>query len=323
MLLTRTTLVPLAAVLALGLLASSCSTRPGPPTENDAASCSNGRDDDSDGMTDCRDLACTVFAFCATADAGLDASSLDANQDAGPPADTGICSEPLDVVFSIDVSTSMAGELSAVREGMASIWSTAHALSSNVQFSLVVFVDDALVVNACAPFATQEDLAAQLETWRMFCASNQSPVSHRQNLDCPENSLDALVLAATTCPFRDGSTRILVHVTDDTFAERPGVLSGEWGGGVFVEHTYAETAEALVLHQVRVGAFAIPGVGEDCGAGRSADVGRGFHAPFGDAASLPMATGGRVWDLREVRAGRLHMEDAINEMLRAEYCTSF
>ncbi len=313
----------LVLVFALAALAPACSSPPVAPTESDADTCSNGRDDDGDGMTDCRDPACTIFAFCTAMDAGVDATFFDADIDAGPPVDTGTCDEPLDVVFTLDVSSSMAGELAAVRDGMLSIWSTAHALSSNVQLSLVVFVDDAVAVNACAPFASQEDFQAALETWRTFSTTNQSPASHLQNLDCPENSLDALLLAATTCPFRAGSTRFIIHVTDDTFAERPGVLSGEWGGGVFVEHTYAEVLEELVSDEIRLGAFAFAGAGEDCGAGRSPDVGRGFHAPFGDMPALPSVTGGRVWDLREVRAGRLSMDEAINEMLRAEYCTSF
>jgi hypothetical protein len=310
-------------LFALLALAPACSSHPGPPTETDESACSNGRDDDSDGMTDCRDLACSVFAFCQAADSGVDAAVVDANVDGGPRPDVGTCSDPLDVVFTLDVSTSMTGELSAVRDGMLSIWATAQSLSSNAQFSLVVFVDDALAVNACVPFATQEDFEAELERWRAFSPMNQSPVSHIQNADCAENSLDAIQLAATTCPFRAGSTRILVHVTDDTFVERPAVLSGEWGGGVFVEHTYAEVSEELIADEIRVGAFAIPGAGESCGAGISPDVGRGFHTPYMDMEALPSATGGRVWDLREVRAGRLSMADAINEMLRAEYCSAF
>jgi hypothetical protein len=318
-----TRFAPFFLVLSIGGLALGCNSRPPAPTETDASACSNGRDDDGDGMTDCRDLACTVYDFCAGPDAGVDASLVDANVDGGPPGDGSACAEPLDVVFTIDVSTSMAGELAEVSEGVLSIWETARSLSSNAQFSLVVFVDDALAVNDCAPFATPEALVAELEVWRAFCASNQSPVSHIQNADCTENSMDAMLLAATACPFRVGSTRIMVHVTDDTFAERPAVLSGEWGGGVFVEHTYAEVAEELRADEIRVGAFAIPGMGEDCGAGRSPDVGRGFHTPFGDMASLPTATGGRVWDLREVRAERLSMADVINEMIRAEYCTTF
>ena len=309
----------LVSVLVLSL-ATACTSRSG--SESDADRCSNGMDDDGDGLIDCRDPACSVHAWCSGAsDAGM--------VDAGPPIDSGprpdgaACTAPLDVTFVIDVSTSMTEELSSIRDGMGAIWDAATALTPNTQFTLVVFVDDALAVSGCAPFTSREALQSELDTWREFCASNRSPASDTVNTDCPENSLDALYLAATTCPWRSGSTRVLVHVTDDTFVERPGVLSGEWGGGVFVMQTYDEVQTALVSRQLRVGAFAMPGAGEECGAGSSPNVGQGFHEGYGDNPSLPEATGGRAWDLREVRAGRLSMADAIIEMIRDEYCTLF
>ncbi len=296
------------------------------------ASCSNGRDDDDDGLVDCHDPACSVFSFCGAHDAGpADAAIADASTDAGdagPPVDAGTCAAPLDVVLVIDVSTSMAGELAAIGAGVTSLWETAHELSNDAQISLVVFVDDALAVDGrppfaldggCQPFTTPEDLATQLAAWQMFCATNQSPVSHIQNHDCVENSLDAL-MAASMCPLRTGSTRVLVHVTDDTFAERPAVLSGEWGGGVHVQFNYVEATTALVDRGFRVGVFAETGVGDDCGAGRSPDVGRGFSGPFGTMPSLPEATAGRFWDLREVRAGRLDMASEIETFLRSVHC---
>ncbi len=52
-------------------------------------------------------------------------------------------------------------------------------------------------------------------------------------------------------------------------------------------------------------------------------MGRGFHTPYRDMEALPSATGGRAWDLREVRAGTLDVGAAIGEMLRAEHCTPF
>jgi hypothetical protein len=153
----------------------------------------------------------------------------------------------------------------------------------------------------------------------MFCATNQSPVSHIQNHDCPENALDA-IMAATMCPARPGSTRVVILVTDDTFAERPAVLSGELGGGVHVQFNYVETSTELVDSHFHVGIFAQTGIGDDCGAGRSADVGRGYSSAYAMMPSLPEATGGRFWDLREVRAGNLDMATSINDFLRSVYC---
>lgn len=292
------------------------------------ATCSNNRDDDGDGLVDCHDPACTIFAFCGAQDAGPSDGGADASADTGPVPDAGACTQPLDVVLVVDVSTSMTGELAAIRAGVTGLWQTAHDLSSDAQISMVVFVDDALAIDGrppfamdggCMPFTSAADLASQLDSWQMQCATNQSPVSHLQNHDCTENSLDAM-MAATMCPTRMGSTRVLIHVTDDTFAERPAVLSGEWGGGVHVQFNYVETTTALTDGHWHLGVFAETGVGDDCGAGRSPDVGRGFSGPYNAMTSLPEVTGGHFWDLREVRAGRLDMASSINDFLRTVYC---
>ncbi len=292
------------------------------------ATCSNARDDDGDGLVDCHDPACGIFSFCSPHDAGTDASTAgDANVDAG---DGGTCGAPLDIVLTVDVSTSMTGELAAIGDGITHLWDVAHEVSTDPRISLVVFVDDVLPVDGTPPFAADggcmaftnvDDLRAQLAAWQTFCASNQSPVSHLANQDCAENSLDAIV-AGTMCPVRDGSRRVLVHVTDDTFVERPAVLSGEWGGGVVVQFNYLEATTALVDRGFHVGVFAETGIGDDCGAGRSPDVGRGFSGPLGAMSSLPEVTDGRFWDLREVRAGRLDMASEIEGWLRELACGS-
>lgn len=315
--------------LAFGLLvAASCTGSHPPATEDDAATCSNNIDDDNDGLVDCHDPACAVFPFCGVQDAGPVDMGLDDAGDVGPIPDAGACTAPLDVVLVVDVSTSMAAELGAIRSGVTSLWDTAHTLSTDAQISMVVFVDDVLAIDGpapnvldggCMPFTSADELGTQLDFWQMFCATNQSPVSHLQNHDCAENSLDAIV-AATMCPTRAGSTRVIIHVTDDTFVERPGVLSGEWGGGVHVGFNYLETTTALTDGRFHVGVFAETGMGDDCGAGRSPDVGRGFSGPYSMMASLPDATGGHFWDLREVRAGRLDMMTSINDFLRSAYC---
>jgi hypothetical protein len=313
-------LFALPCLLALVAIAG-CTTRDA-PRESSAGECSNGADDDLDGALDCEDTGCAPHAFCSLP--GGDGGSFDGGPapilDGGPPGDRMIgpsCSAPLDVGFVIDVSTSMADEAELLRVGIESIWNAAQDLTTNTQFTLVVFVDDALAVGGCAPFADLGTLQSELARWRDFCASNQSPVSMSANTDCAENSLDALHLAATGCPWRAGATRVLIHVTDDTFAERPTRLSGFLGtGGVVVQHTYAEVRDALVAAEIRVGAFART-VPAECGAGTSPDVGRGFHTPFMGMPSLPTATGGRVWDISELGAGE------INALLEDEYCTLF
>jgi len=311
------------ALFVIGVLVTGCGGSHPTPTEADMAACTNNRDDDNDGLVDCHDSDCAVFQVCRH-----DAGVLDADLDA-PMSDAGPCSAPLDIVLVVDVSTSMASDIAAIRAGIGSVWDAAHALTEDTQISMVVFVDDVLAVDAsqpplstgghCVPFASASDIETHLVAWQMFCATNQSPVSHIQNHDCAENSLDA-IMVATACPVRTGSTRVILHVTDDTFAERPAVLSGAFGGGVRVQFNFVETLTMLTDHQYHVGVFAESGVGDDCGAGRSPDVGRGFSGPYGGMLSLPDATGGHFWDLRQVRAGNIDMTQTIGDFLREVYC---
>ena len=113
-------------LLAMVAAVPACTSAPTTPTESDVNTCSNGRDDDGDGATDCRDLACTVFPFCAGTDAGIDSGPL---PDVGPRPDAG-CDPSLDLVLSIDVSTSMTGELMAVRDGVPRIFAPVRTTMS-------------------------------------------------------------------------------------------------------------------------------------------------------------------------------------------------
>src|SRR5690606_22930607 len=112
------------AVAFAGLVAlAGCSARDEEPGggggggETSADACSDGRDNDGDGLTDCAEPACTVHAWCGGGtDAGGAVDGGGAGADSGPRPDGGPgCAEPLDVVFVIDVSTSMADEVEQIR----------------------------------------------------------------------------------------------------------------------------------------------------------------------------------------------------------------
>lgn len=243
-----------------------------------------------------------------------------------PPPSSGVCEAPIDVVFVLDVTTSMADDIEAARLGMEQVWRTANALRPGAQIGLVVFGDDVLPVQGCAPFASLEALQAELARWRDFTRNDANPQpagSPYENVDCAENALDALHVAATQCPWRDGATRLVVHVTDDTFAQAPTVLATDeyGGGGIAVGHTYAQTVEALRAAEVRVGAFAVPGTSAFCG--EPVEVGVGYHAPYLGMPPIPAATGGRAFDLLGVRSGALDMGAAVSELVGEEHCTPF
>lgn len=310
-----TRLASLSALVLLGILVPACTVGRS-SGESTGAECTNGADDDGDGLADCADPGCD--AVCGGGhDTGLmtspDAQFPDANVDGGG------CYDPIDLVFVLDVSTSMTEEFTRLHDGIASIFAAADALTTDHTFAMVVFVDDVLAVAGCGQWDSADALQAQFDHWRTFCSSNGEPGgSAGGNGDCPENSLDALYTAATMCTWRPGATHIVIHVTDDTFLEHPSSFSN----GIQVEHTYAEVSDALVANQIRVGAFAqmTPSA---CGAGTSANTAQGFLAPYGAMASLPDATGGRAWDIGLVRSGTLDMATAINEMVAAEHCAPF
>jgi hypothetical protein len=208
----------------------------------------------------------------------------------------------------LDVSTSMESSLDALRTGIGDVWTAASALSPDPRFSLIVFVDDALAVNGCTAFGSVDELRGAFDTWRAFCSSNESPVSRAYNTDFLENSMDALYLAATSCTFREGATRIVVHVTDDTFLERPEVFSDS----VTCEHTYAEVARAYVAFELRLASF------HDM-----ADHPEGFSAPYEGSPTLVDRTGGASFSLDEVVSGRRDMGESIRTFVQNEYCTPF
>lgn len=313
-------LSPFALPIVLGIAGATAfgCTPTTPRTESDPDSCSNGRDDDGDTLVDCRDPACTVFPFCSTdagmRDAGVDATPFDAEGfDAADAPPT--CTQPLDVVFVLDVSSTMEPELTAFRDAMPAIWASALSLDPTAQLSLVAFVDDVLVMNDCAGFATADDMIRVIDGFRVSAPMNRNVVNTTLvNQDCAENSLDALYDAATMCPFRTRSARVMIHATDDTFVERPGVLSGEWGGGVFVASTYAEVVTAMVSRSIHLGALSWSGAGEFCGAGTSPDTGQGFHTSFGGQLALPQLTAGVVWDGRALRGGTLDLAGEVSAL---------
>lgn len=297
---------------------SACAHRDGGAHEGSALACQDHIDNDSDGRIDCLDADCVIYSVCG----GQNGSDGGASHDLGiTGVDLGTtvpntCSDTLDVVFVLDVSSSMAADLGRIRSGMGDIWNAARALTSTAQFSMIVFVDDVLPVNHCAPFASLSDLQDAFDQWASFCSSDENPVSHATAMDCPENSLDALY-AATACPWRTPSTRIVVHVTDDTFAEPPSALST-----IPVQHSYADTVAALMAHQIRVGTFATPS-GEATWWCSGDTTGQGFFEPWNGQAAIPVATGGRAWSINQTRNGTINMDQAITQLVTEEFCTLY
>ncbi len=293
------------SLLASGvLLASACETR------GSREDCSDGIDNNGNRLIDCADSMCVGTSSCVGTDAGPELVDAHVQGFDARPTDTNLINDcgPLDVVFVLDVSTSMDEAIGSLRSGIRDVWDAASRLSPAARFSLIVFVDDALAVNACAPFASVEQLSASFDQWQSFCASNESPVSGAENFDFPENSLDALQLAVNACTFRPGATRIVVHVTDDTFLEPPSRFSGT----IPAQYAFNEVSAAFVTNELRLASFH--------------DVTRypqGFSTPYGGAPGLVEATDGASFSLQAVVDGDLNMGSAIQVFIEEEYCTPF
>jgi len=248
----------------------------------------------------------------AAADADVDADA-DGDADAG---DGGFdCYDKIDICFVLDVSTSMGFVLDKLNQEIGKVWQAALNIDDDPSFGLVVFVDDVAVQNNGQPFASVSAIQQAFQTVKAYTSSEQEPGgSPGINLDCPENTLDALVTAAETYPWREDSVRIIIHATDDTFKETPAKLSQ-----VKVQHTYPETIQALTSRELRVASFAAH-QGTCTGSGNTE---AGFFTPYGGQPSIPTATGGHVFDIRQVAAGNLSLADAITDVIISEYCTPY
>jgi hypothetical protein len=216
-----------------------------------------------------------------------------------PLQDAGVagagCDEELDVVFVMDVSTSMTGMLDALADQILAVDAAAKKLElpSPPRYGLVVFVDDALIVNAGKAFENAGLLQSEFKKWAAFTNTNRQVVSSGENSTYTENSIDALYLAASKFEWRpsESTLRMLIHTTDDTFAERPQNLDG-----IAILHTYAEVAAELQKQHIRLFAFAAT-LGGNTG---TDDVSPGWFAPHAGSPALPDLTGGRAFQLRDV-----------------------
>lgn len=231
---------------------------------------------------------------------------------------SGACTQPVDIVFVLDVSTGMgpflnklAGEIEAVDNAVALL-----NPSSPPHYGLVVFVDDTTLANSGVPYAGVQALKADIQTWATFTASNQQTSKGGQNTTYAENSLDALFRAATEFSWRPlGSTlRMVVHATDDTFWQGPTTQDG-----VQILHNYSEVTSALKVAEVRVVAFAAK-LG---GPLKTDDVSAGWFSPVQGAPTIPDATGGGAYALDAVLGGTILVPNVLSNRAKQARCKPY
>jgi hypothetical protein len=240
----------------------------------------------------------------------------DEGADDGPdPMD---CIEDVDIVFVMDVSTTMGPFFDKLEAEIQAVDTALQAfnLPNPPHYGLVVFVDDFTLVNAGVPYTDVNTLRADFAMWNNFTATNQQTQGGGSNSTWTENSLDPLFAAAGGFQWRpvDTTLRMIIHTTDDTFWNGPTV-----GNGINILHNYAETVDILQEKHIRMFAFAdlIGGQFEN------ADVSMGFFTDFQGQPSIPMQTGGGAYNIGEVLAGITSLSDAITMSVEDSYCEEY
>jgi hypothetical protein len=228
------------------------------------------------------------------------------------------CQSAIDIVFVMDVSTTMGGFLGLMADEMLAVDAAIAALGlpNPPHYGLAVFVDDAALLNGGAPYANATALRDDFVMWSNFTATNQQVGGGNANFTWTENSLDALYLAAAGFQWRPAATttRIVIHTTDDTFWDGPTV-----GNGVAIQHGYAETVQALQDAFVRVYSFADQ-IGGAC---NCLDVTAGWSTPYMGMLPIPEATDGGVYDINQILSGTASLADAINTAVEESYCDPY
>jgi hypothetical protein len=240
----------------------------------------------------------------------------DESADDGPdPMD---CIQDVDIVFVMDVSTTMGPFFDKLEAEIQAVDTALQAfdLPNPPHYGLVVFVDDFTLVNVGAPYTDVNTLRADFEEWNNFTATNSQTKGGGYNSTWTENSIDGLFAAAGGFQWRpiDTTLRMIIHTTDDTFWNGPTV-----GNGINILHNYSETVDLLQEKQIRMFTFAdyIGGQLED------QDVSVGFFTDFQGQPPIPMQTGGAAYNIGEVLAGIISLSDAITTSVEESYCEEY
>lgn len=216
----------------------------------------------------------------------------------------GAAAGPLDLVFVLDVSTTM-DETAGVREAVVRHLGPATAGADAVRLGLVTFVNDVRIHRGGA-FLDRAAFLEELDSQLLDDPAVPDPSLPRQILDfdVAGNVLDALYRAATGFAWRPDARRYVLLLTDASFREPPAVFSG----GIPARYSFAETSDALAASGVRL--FAV----------HADQNGGGLSESWGGRPSLVARTGGAWFELEDVEAGVVTLDGILRDLLAGEPC---
>lgn len=268
----------------------------------------------------------------------------------GDSGDPGACTDVVDVVLVLDVSSTMNFVLDTLRDQVASVVEAATALSPDPHFGFIGFTDNHRI-DTSGPLeggmvhteaATLEAAFANFqEVYTKYdrCPGDGPSGLTRQNPLCEENSLDAIHAAVNEFPWRENAARVIIVATDETFLEAPDNYGDANGNGSFNDfglaregdypaaHTVEATVAALKANRTRVFSFSRRSDHSEwdrsCGTRRRLEwtqVSDGWSTDYNGHPPIPAATDGADFDIDAVRSGQVSMVDTINEVIVDSYC---
>lgn len=332
------------------LIAAGCGTGDGdsiPRGRNTGDAGHAGGSGGVDGSTGAGGAGGGADSGVAGAGGQADAGGLQLG-DAGQVA----CTDSIDVVFVLDVSSSMGFVLEQLSDEIDGVVEAATKLTQDGKatpphFGLVTFVDNHVIdlggaESDGAVHLDGDSLRKAFEFHRdFFTTPNRNPGDGptgptTQNPICEENALDALHATAKDFPWRTNASHVVILATDDTFLERPDNYGDRDGDGLTDKTNYPregdypalrtvpETVDAMKTAKIRLFAFTARGdAAHHCGTGRRLPwEGRadGWSAPYGSNPPLPESTDGANYDIELVRKGSLSLSDTINDIVLDTYC---
>jgi hypothetical protein len=115
-----------------------------------------------------------------------------------------VTARPMDMVFILDNTGSMAGRINAVKNNIIAFTSTLEAAGADVRFGVVSFGD----VSAESESLNLPATAEAVKSWL-------NALSGVSGGDSPENPLTAIMLAFNTFSWRSGAQKVFVVITDN------------------------------------------------------------------------------------------------------------
>ena len=244
------------------------------------------------------------MVFTAQGESSAYPLSLSARALEPPPRGESDPIAPLDLVFVLDVSTTM-DEMASLRGAIEELFDFIGGSDLDVRFGLTTFVND-VIVHRDGSFLDRDAFFSEFDSQLVAGKWVPDAQNARQlvNFDFAENSLTALYRSATEFEFRQGARRYFLLMTDATFAEPP----SEFSDGTRARHGFGEVSQTLEEREIRL--FSV----------HDGSRGQGLSTPHRGRPSLVALTRGTWFELSEVSSGALTLDTLLADLLVAPAC---